>query len=307
MATTNVAAVTAAVTTQVKANLLENLRADLVFAQFATEGEISKGHNTITFLEVPDLSESATTLADDGSNPTPEALSLTTYVLTPSEIGRTVSVTRRAQNVSPFSIVKAATDVLAFDARRRIDTIAADALKAGGTARYSGSATARNGVDTVAKGADVRKWLGKMRSLNAQPWGKNFVAITDPFVINDLMGEAGGTTGSWNDIAKYAAPERIFNGEAGTMYNSRFIDTTQSPVFAAAGAASADVYTAIVLGKGAFGMGSIQGLTPTYVPASPDHADALGRTAIIGYYLDMGAKTFNASRYVRFECTATAL
>lgn len=307
MATTNVAAINSAVVTQVKTNLLGNLRADLIHAQFAAEGSIDKGHKTITFLEVPDLAESATTLADDGTNPTAEALSLNTFELTPSEIGRLVSITRRAQNVSPFALIKAATDVLSYDARRRIDTIAADALKAGGTARYSGSATSRATVTANTIAADVRKWGTKMRALNAMPWGDSFVALTDPFVVGDLMAETGATSGSWNDVSKYAAPDRIFNGEAGRLYKSRFIETTQSPVFAAAGSGGVDVYVAIILGKGAFGMGSIQGLTPTYVPATPDHADGLGRTALVGYYLDMGAKTFNTSRFIRFETAATAL
>lgn len=306
MSTTNVAAVTASLTNQVKTKLLTNLRAKLVIAQFAQEGMVDKGHNVIRFLQVPDLAASATTLADDGVNPTAEALTMSTVDLTPSEIGRLVSVTRRAQNISPVSIVEKASNILAFDAQRRIDTIVWTAGVASGTVRYSGSAAARNQVAANLAGADVRKWGIKLRSLNAMPWENNtWVAATHPFVDGDLQNETTG--GSWIDTNKYATPDQIKNAEIGKLYGTRFMDSTNATIFAAAGAGSVDVYATLVFGQEALGVGTIQNVTPTFVPATPDHADGLGRTALIGYYMDTGAVALQAAAYVRFESAATSL
>lgn len=305
MATTAVSAITNALTNQVKANMLTNLRSRLVLAQFAQEGMVEKGHNVIRFLQVPDLSASSTTLADDGVNPTAEALTLSPVDITPSEIGRLVSVTRRAANISPFEIVKKAANVLSFDAQRRIDTIVWNAATASGTARYSGSAASRATVSANIVGADVRKAAVKLQSLNALPFGSDWVAVTHPFVAGDLQTET--TAGSWMDTNKYATPETIKNGETGKLYGVRFMQTTNSTIFAAAGAGSVDVYATLFLGQEAIGMGSIQNITPTFVPAEPDHADGLGRTALIGYYMDTGAAALQATTYVRFESAATAL
>jgi N4-gp56 family major capsid protein len=328
MATTSVAQITAAITNQIRTQLLTNLRARLILAQFAQEGMVDKGHNVIRFLQVPDLGASSTTLADDGVNPTAEALSLTTFDLTPSEIGRVVSVTRRATNISPFEIVSKAANILAFDAQRRIDTIVWTAGVAAGTVRYSGSAASRVTTSANMVGADVRKISVKLKSLNAMPWGAggqsmssggpsggtsggpgtgggDWMAVTHPFVTGDLLSET--VSGSWLDTSKYAQPGNIYNGEAGKLYGVRFMESTNATIFAAAGAGSVDVYTALVFGQEALGVGSIQNVTPTYVPATPDHADALGRTALVGYYMDTGAVALQNASYVRFETAATAL
>lgn len=308
MSTTDVTSMTNAVVVQVRTKLLEVLRAKLVAAPYGERMSIDKGHSTLRALQVPDLSASTTTLADDGANPTAEALTLSTFTITPSEIGRLVSVTRRALNVVPIELVGRAANILAFDASRRIDTISWNALIASGTARFSGTASVRTSVAANITTADVRKWGTKLRSLNAMGWdgADSFVALTHPFVIGDLMADT--TTGSWLDTSKYSASTQIFNAEAGKLFGSRFVESTNASVAAAGGAGSADVYISAILGREAFGIGDIESVRTTYVPAdSTDHADALGRTALIGYYMDLGATAFNANNYVRFESAATAL
>jgi len=308
MSTTDVTAMTNAVTVQIRTKLLQELRAKLVAAPFVEPMSIDKGHSTLRALRVPDLAASTSTLADDGSNPTAEALTLTTYTITPSEIGRLVSVTRRALNVVPITLVSKAANILAFDAARRIDTIVWTALIASGTARYSGSATQRTDVAANIATVDVRKWGTKMRSLNAMGWdgANSYVALTHPFVVGDLMSDV--TAASWADVSKYSAGTNIFNAELGKVWNSRLIESTNSSIAAAGGAGSVDVYITLVLGKEAGGLGDIESVRTTYVPAdSADHADGLGRSALMGYYMDLGAAAFNASNYTRFESAATAL
>lgn len=306
MANTTQSTISAVVTAQIRQSMVENLRANLVFAAYATKGSIDRGHGTLIFPQYTDLSESSTTLADDGTNPTAEAMSLTTFTVTPSEIGRVLSITRRAKAVAPHELVQIAADLLSFDGKRRVDTIAADAAKAGGTARYSGSATARGDVTANIVAADVRKAVTKLRSLNAQPIDGSFVAITDPFVTADLMAETGATSGSWADTNRYATPDEIKRGVVAKHFGAAFIESTQAPIFAGAGSGGVDVYTTHFLGKGALGAGSIEDLTPTFVQGA-DKADALDRTTLIGYRLDMGAKALQAASYVRFESAATAL
>jgi len=308
VATTSQTTIAAAIVAQVRADLIKNLRAALRFSQYATQGTIDAGHGTLVFPKYDDLSESATTLADDGTNPTSEALVLTTYTVTPSEIGRVVSITRRARAISPHDLIAVSTDLLSYDAARRVDTIISTAAYAGGTVRYSGSASSRATTSANIVAADVRKMVTKLKSQNAIPFGdNNFQCVTDPFVTADLMAEAGSTTGSWVDSNRYATPEQIKMGVVGKLFGANFTESTQAPVLAAAGSSSADVYVSHFFGVGGIGAGKIEDVTPTYVPPTPTHGNALGREALVGYRLDMGATALNSSYYGRFESAATAL
>ena len=306
MATTSQSTISAVVTAQVRSDILTNLRGSLVFMQVATPGTIDKGHATLVFPQYTDLTASSSTLNDDGTNPTAEAMSLTTTTVTPSEIGRVISITRRARAVSPHDLSKIAADLLSFDARRRVDTIISDAAKAGGTVRYSGTVTARTSVVATATSADFRKMNTKLRALNAMTWGGSWLCITDPFVSGDIQAESGGVGGSWQDTNRYTTPDQMKNGEVGKLFGSRVLESTETPIFAAGGSGSADVYTAFFFGKQGVGAGTIEGITVTTV-SGPDHADALDRAKLIGYRLDMGASALNANNYGRFETAATAL
>ena len=307
MAATTQSTVTAVVTAQVRSQILMNLRANLVYAQVATKGTIDKGHSTLIFPQYTDLGESATTLADDGANPTAEAMALTTTTVTPSEIGRVIQITRRARAVAPHDLARIAADLLAFDAKRRVDTIIADAAKAGGTARYSGTATTRATVTANAASADFRKMNTKLRSLNAMPFEMNaWLAITDPFVSGDVQAESGGVGGSWQDTNRYTTPEQMKAGEVGKLFGSRVLESTQSPLFAAAGSGSVDVYSIHFFGREAVGYGSIEDIVTTFVSGA-DKADVLDRSIYLGYRLDTGASALNANNFGRFETAATSL
>ena len=307
MANTTQSAMSATIVAAIRDTMVPNLRANLVAWEYAIKGQINKGNGTLVFPKIGDLSESSTTLSDDGTNPTAEAMTLTTYTITPSEIGRVISVTRRARTLSPHDLTGVAANLLSFDAKRRVDTICFDALKAGGTVRYSGADAARADVDAIAVAADIRKAAVKLRSLNAIPFGDgSFRALADPFVTGDLMAETGGTSGSWVDSNRYATPEDIKRGTVGKLHGVSFVESTQTPIFAAAGQASADVYATHILGQGSYGAGTVEDITPVFVDGS-DKADALNRTTLIGYRLDMGATALQAGAYVRFESAATAL
>lgn len=307
MAVTSQSTITAVVTAQVRTDILKNLRASLVMQQVATEGTIDKGHGTLIFPQYPDLTADATTLADDGTNPTANALSLSTFTATPNEIGRVVSITRRARAVAPHQLTAIAADILAFDARRRVDTILATAAAAGGTVRYSGTVSARANVVATAASADFRKMNTKLRALNANQWdGNTWLCITDPFVSGDVQAESSGVGGSWQDTNRYATPDQLKAGEVGKLFGSRVLETRNAYIFAAAGSGSADVYTAFFFGQQALGAGSIEGITTTFVSGA-DKADALDRTTLVGYRLDYGAIALNNNNYGRFETAATAL
>lgn len=308
MANTTQSTVSAVITAQVQATMIQNLRDKLVFGAYAEPGTIDRGHGTLVFGKIPDLTESATTLADDGINPTAEAMTLTTVTVTPSEIGRVISITRRAKALSPFDLIMKAANLLSFEANRRVDTIISTAAGLSGTARFSGTATSRATTSANMTSADVRKWNTKLRALNAIPFDDGtFKAIAHPFVTGDLQAESGGVGGSWVDSNRYADPAQLKRGEVGKLFNTSFTESTHTQIAAAAGQGAVDVYITQVLGVGALGAGKVEDITATFVDDTPDKADALGRSVLVGFRLDMGATALQAGAYVRFESAATAL
>ena len=308
MANTTQAALAAVILAQVQATMITNLRAKLVFGAYTEPGTIDRGHGTLIFGQIPDLTESTSTLSDDGINPTAEAMTLTTVTVTPSEIGRVISITRRAKALSPYDLIMKAANLLSFEALRRVDTIIGTAASASGIARYSGTALSRVTTSANITSADVRKWNTKLRSVNAIPFEDGtFKAIVHPFVSGDLQAESGGVGGSWVDSNRYADPEQLKRGEVGKLFNTSFMESTHTVLQAAAGAGAVDIYTTDVLGQGAIGSGKVEDITATFVDDTPDKADALGRSVLVGFRLDMGATALQSNAYCRFESAATSL
>jgi len=294
-----------AVTFKLAEKTIPIVRAALIYAQFGQDGKLLPGTNILRFIKKPDLPADTTYLSDEVSNPASEALPAITNVdISTNEIGRVVSISRRAGNISPLELVDWAKDTLAFDAARRIDYECRTALSTGGTAFYA-NGVARGTLNTTFSMAFARKGLIKLQALDLDTTG-DVIAVTHPFVVGDVMADTTAGTG-WTAAHQYR-PDNFFNGEVGKAYNLRFATTTRALIFAGAGAAAADVYTTYAgLGPWAFGKASIEDLRFTAVSPTPDHADALGRTWKLGYYMDFGSGVLDSTKFLRMESTATAV
>lgn len=295
-----------AVTFKLSEKTIPIVRAALIYAQFGQDGKLLPGTNILRFIKKPDLAAQTSYLSDEVTNPASEALPAITNVdLSTNEIGRVISISRRAGNISPLELVDWAKDTLGFDAARRIDYECRTALATGGTLMQIDGSSTRANVNAVYTMAFARKALIKLQSLDLDTSG-DVVAVTHPFVVGDIMADTTAGTG-WTAAHVYK-PENFFNGEVGKAYNLRFATTTRALVFAGAGAAAADVYVTFTgLGPWALGKASIEDLRFTAVPPTPDHADALGRTWKLGYYMDFGAITLDNTKFLRQETTATAV
>lgn len=297
-----------AITFQLRKETIPIVRTRLVYAQFGQDGKILPGTDMIRFVKKPDLAADTSFLADEVTNPTPEALPAITKVdITSREIGRVVSISRRATNMSPLELVAWAKDTLAFDAARRMDYEVKEVLKTGGTLmQTNGTLNTRNTISANMTAADIRKSLIKLQALDLDT-SMNITAVTHPFVVGDLMGEATNP-GGWLAVHQYGAPGNILNGEVGRLYNTSFMTTTNAIKFAGAGSGAVDIYaTMIGLGPWAFGKANIEDLRFTAVPPTPDHADALGRRWLLGYYMDWGVGIIDSTKFIRYESAASAV
>lgn len=88
MALTTASALSSAITFAVQKRVLENLRGTLIWADptYAESGDFDAGHDTLTFITVPDMSVANTTLTE-GTAPTAVALTITTVTVSASQYG----------------------------------------------------------------------------------------------------------------------------------------------------------------------------------------------------------------------------
>ena len=110
------------------------------------------------------------------------------------------------------------------------------------------------------------------------------------------------------EVVKYKNPERIFNGEIGTLEGVRFIETTEAKKFTNAGAGGIDVYSTLLLGENAYATTKIEGggLETIVKPlGSGGTADPLNQRSTVGWKAMKVTEILSQQYMVRIETAST--
>lgn len=306
MAQTNSAALSAALTFKVQRQVLANLRAELVWADsaYAEQGDFDAGHDTITFVAVPDLQINTTPLTE-GTPPTARALSISTVSVSTDQYGDLVSITDIAKVKSPFEIVQIASERVGRQSRESIDQITRDVVAAGGTAFYQGTNTSRSDIASgdKATAADLRKLRATMYKNKLRPFSDGYYRLfIAPEVGYDLRSDT--STGGFIDVNKYATPETLLRGELGRMEGFRIMEVVNAPTFSS----TTTVFASIAVGSTkAWGAGELQTLQTYHVAPGGDHDDPLAQEELVGWKVDFGVAVLSNSYFYRFESAASSL
>lgn len=300
-------ALSAAMTFKVQRGVLENLRATLVFAdeRFAEQGTFDPGHDTIMFVNVPDLPINTTPLTE-GTRPDKRALSLGTVTIDTDQYGDLVAITDVAKVKSPVELVPIATERLSRQASESLDQIHRDVIAAGGTTKLAGTGnTVRSDLagSDVASAAELRKLKTIMRKAKINPMADGYYRLwVHPNVEYDLRSDTA--TGGFIDVKKYSdgLAEDIIRGEVGRLEGFRIMSIVNAPTFAS----TTTVYRSIALGdKKGWGSGDLQTLQTYHVAPGGDHTDPLGQEELMGWKVDMGVAVLSNAYYYGFESGAT--
>jgi N4-gp56 family major capsid protein len=265
--------------------LLARLLPNLVFMQFGQKRPIPKnGGKTIEFRQFTALSP-ATTPLTEGVTPTGNSLNVTSKTATIAQYGDFIEISDVLDLTAIDPVLDETADLLGEQAAQTLDVIVRDILAAGTTVQYANGRTARNQVATGDNLTvlEIRKAVRTLKKNKVKPLeGGDYVCICGPSAIYDLQSDT-----KWEQAAQYAGSKQIFSGEVGRLYGVRFIETTQSPVFAAAGAGGIDVHASIVLGRDAYGIvdvsgsGAVQNIIKPH--GSSGTADPLNQRATSGW------------------------
>lgn len=306
MATTNLtttAALSAKMAVYYERQMLDLLRAELVFHKYGQAKNLPKNSGKIVqWFRRTDLGSNTSTLTE-GTVPTAIGISATSISAQLSQYG---DYTQTSDLISLTSIddeIEAAVSTLGWRASQTQDELDRNILDSGTNVLYGGGKTALSATAAgdVLTGADVRKGVRKVKVANARPYDRYFVWIIHPNNSYDLQSDTA--SGGWVNANTYVSTENVDAGEIGKFGGARFIETTQVSSTTSGTSGSAAVYSTHLLSQGAYGVVNFDGGVHVYVKKSgeQDTSNPLNQFATVGYKLTYANKMLDEARQVTYK------
>jgi N4-gp56 family major capsid protein len=284
--------------------LLENAKPVLVHAQFGQRRPLARGNGkTIEFRRFSPLGVSTTPLTE-GVTPAGNSLNVTAITATINQYGDYIEGSDILNLTAIDPILTETNQLLGNQAGESVDRIIREILHTGTNVQYANGRTARN---LVAAGDnltvdEIRKAVRTLKKNKARPInGGDYVALVNPSTTFDLQSDA-----KWQNASQYAGSQQIFSGEIGRIYGVRFVESTETKVFAAAGAGTPaiDVNSTLVLGQNAYGVIPLEGQNLESIfktLGSSGTADPLNQRWTSGWKAAFTAMILNDLFMVRIE------
>lgn len=305
----------------VSARAEEELRARAVHAMpgMYVPARFVKGTNTLRYARYADLPVNTTPLTE-GAPPTDQALTISSEFFTATQYGATVAISDLANIDSPHDLISIAAERVAYQAVRSMDqivrdnihTTAATAAVFGATASGTLTQNAANSAVAVAgllTGSFVKQIVARLKGSNVPQFADGtYRAIIHPSQEFDLVSDTA--VNGWIESRKYVDNRDLLTGEIGMFAGVRFIVSSDSKVYATAGASAGNVYAALFLGPDSYAIGDSQTLQSYFVAPGGDHTDPLAQKALLGYKMRFGSLVLDEAgsrfRVVKTQATIAA-
>lgn len=296
-----------AITFKVQSQVLENLRAELVYADpaYAMSGQFDEGTDTLMWVSIPDLAINTTALTE-GTRPDKRALTMNTVTLSTVQYGDLVAITDLAKLLSPVEIVPIGSEHITRQARETLDQVSRDEIAAGGTVHYASvDHTTRATLDNT----DLLTvdGVGGLNHLRAKMFSDKIPPFADGFYR--MFVSAGQALDLRSDDDFKAAYQYVDNtplvkGEVGRIAGFRIIEVVNAPTVAS----GVTVNLAIAVGdiKG-WGAGELQSMQVFHVAPGGDHTDPLAQEELLGWKCMWGVAVLDNDFYYRVESAATSV
>ena len=287
-------------------NLLRYTKPHLVHDQFGQTRNIPKnGGKRIEFRRFEQLPKALTPLTE-GVTPEGQTMTVTKQEAEVKQYGGFVSLSDQISMTAIDNVVVEATTAIGNQAGSTLDTISREALNAGTNVQYAEGQVSSRSELTAEMKLTVKAIKMAVRALKVQNTAKineHYVAIIHPDCAYDITEDP-----RFIEVVKYKNPERIFNGEIGTLEGVRFIETTEAKKFANAGASGIDVYSTLLLGENAYATTKIEGggLETIVKPlGSGGTADPLNQRSTVGWKAMKVTEILSQQYMVRIETAST--
>lgn len=285
--------------------LLTNAKAEMVHNQFAQKRPIPSGNGKrIVFRKMEALKPALTPIVE-GKVPVGSKLSMKKISTDVSQYGDFVRdtdiLTETAYDPVNTEICKAQ----AVQAGQTEDILTRDVMQTTTNVIRVGNAATKSVLEDAT---DVTKYrltvndiitaVNKLKRRKVQKIDGYYVAIIHPDVEADLMRDP-----EWREAQKYVNPNKIYEGEIGTMFGCRFVVSTNAKIYKTTGKNS--VYGCLFLGANAYGVTNLGGLGLEYIIKPKGYNDELNLVGSAGWKTTHGAVLLNSEAIIRYECLSS--
>lgn len=292
----------------------KNYTGKLVHGQFGEKQTFPKHSGNVINIRGMTPYPTATTPLQEGVTPKGNVMNFYYIEVAVNPYGAYTPTTDWAGFTSRDDILIHDAEELSSQAGRTIEEIDAEMLNSGTQVIYAPAVTSDGTITEVTTRKAITK-LSKFRvdtiyralnfleNQNAEPIGDSFVAIIHPNTKYDVMRDP-----EFISVVKYNQDTRIYKGEIGMIGNIRFVVSTYAKVFKGAGAESIDVYSTLVIAKGAYKVLEIEGegMQTIIKPlGSGGTADPLNQRATQGWKTTHGIGITCEPCIVRVESAST--
>lgn len=294
--------------------LLDRLNGQLMITKYAQKGMgmPKNAGDKVSFRKFNSLSVDTAELAE-GVTPTALKASVSKVEGTVKQFGDYLVVTDKLQTVGLDPVVTELTEVLGEQAGEKIEAITLDTLMGGTTVTYAGNKVSRDAIEkTDVLTADMLLRVAtQLKEVKAKPitlpdGSKGYIMFAHTKQAYDLKKDAKWIEANHN----HKDASAIINGCIGKYMGIFVIEYDFAPVHVGAGN-DCDVYSAIVLSEGAFGMPDIEGSAKPQmivkVPegANSNTADPLNQRSTIGWKNLFEVLILDELRLVRVETASS--
>lgn len=286
--------------------LIDNAVPNLIHDQFGQKHPIPKnGGKTIEFRKYSPFPK-ATTPITEGVTPDGRKLNVTTITATIVQYGDYVELSDVLLLTAIDNNMVQATKLLGNQAGETLDWVTREVISGGTNVQYAGGKTSRSavGATDLITVEEIFRAAKTLKNANAKKFDGTYVGIVCPNISFTLMRDQ-----EWIDASKYAGSTQLFEGEIGKIGGVRFVETTEAKVFTAAGAASIDVYSTLIVGENAYGVTEVEGGGLQHIVkqlGSAGSSDPLNQRATVGWKALKTAERLVEPFMVRIESAAKA-
>ncbi|WP_091016007.1 N4-gp56 family major capsid protein [Paenibacillus amylolyticus] len=311
-ATTGVNALTAEQHTYYQDAMLDRLTPELVWTKFGEKKNIPKRKGATTnFRRLNSLAVSTTALTE-GVTPDGVNLDITPINATVKEYGNWTKISEFLNLTGFDPLMTEVSELMGENAGESIDVITRDMLAAGTNVLYANDKLARNTLtaDDKITALDILKARRALRRNKVKPLrlpdgaGTGYVALIPVDVATDLM-----QTEEWKKANNENNTKNWMDGVLGKMYGIWFVEVDNGVTFTGAGAASADVYGTVFLGRGAYGIPDVEGSSKPDIIVHPAGsggvADPLNQFNTVAWKCAFTVVRLQELAILRYESGAT--
>jgi N4-gp56 family major capsid protein len=220
-----------------------------------------------------------------------QALSTSQKEISVKEFGNAVAVTELLLQASFDDVMGSAAKLLGMDYAKVVDNELKTTVLGGTQVVYAGGKTARNLIaeGDVFTGKEVKDGVEVLSTNNAGKYNNDYyVTFIHPHHARGIRDDA-----EFMNVTSYG---KQYAGEIGRIHDVVFIETTQMPVLAGAGATGADVYQAVMFGENAYALA-----TALPVEMRDGGIEDFGRVHKLAWYAIFGTGILQDANIVRIE------